>query len=94
MPLNAVVELVIVDEGFGSSITSHPMHLHGYIFRVVAMGKLGVTVSEENVRKLDKLGIIKRNLVNPPQKDTLAVPTGGYGIIRFVSNNPGEYQYK
>lgn len=93
LPLNAVVEIIIVDEGFGSSITSHPMHLHGYIFSVVAMGKIGVTASEKHVRRLDNMGLIKRNLVDPPRKDTLAVPTGGYAVIRFVSSNPGKQEH-
>lgn len=31
------------------------------------------------------------NLVNPPQKDTLMIPTGAYAVIRFRSNNPGKW---
>ena len=29
------------------------------------------------------------NLVNPPVKDTLTVPPGGYVVIRFKADNPG-----
>src|SRR5689334_12059935 len=29
------------------------------------------------------------NLDNPPEKDTVTVPVGGYVVIRFVANNPG-----
>ncbi|XP_077977584.1 uncharacterized protein LOC144433148 [Glandiceps talaboti] len=29
------------------------------------------------------------NLVNPPMKDTVIVPVGGYTIIRFKADNPG-----
>ena len=29
------------------------------------------------------------NTANPPQKDTVVVPTGGYVVIRFKADNPG-----
>ncbi|KAG8050990.1 hypothetical protein GUJ93_ZPchr0009g2075 [Zizania palustris] len=29
------------------------------------------------------------NLVNPQERNTVAVPTGGWAVIRFVANNPG-----
>lgn len=29
------------------------------------------------------------NWNNPPQKDTIILPTGGYVIIRFKADNPG-----
>jgi hypothetical protein len=29
------------------------------------------------------------NWNNPPQKDTIIVPTGGYVVIRFKADNPG-----
>ena len=31
------------------------------------------------------------NLVNPPRKDTLIIPTGAYAVIRIRSNNPGKW---
>ena len=31
------------------------------------------------------------NLKNPPMKDTLVIPSGGYVIIRFRSDNPGKW---
>ena len=38
---------------------------------------------------MDKRGEIKRNLVNPPIKDTVMVPDGGFTVIRFLADNPG-----
>ena len=38
--MGAVVELVIFDQG-SAFPAYHPMHLHGYSFRVVGMGKVG-----------------------------------------------------
>ncbi len=48
-----------------------------------------VTVDE--VKKLDADGLIKRNLKTPIAKDTVRVPGGGYTIVRFKADNPGEY---
>ena len=30
------------------------------------------------------------NLINPPVKDTITVPPGGYVVIRFKADNPGK----
>ncbi|KAJ8956580.1 hypothetical protein NQ314_006707 [Rhamnusium bicolor] len=88
VPLNSVVELIMVDEGFAYD-ANHPLHLHGYSFRVVAMERMGENVTVEEVKKRDKEGLIKRNLIDAPVKDTVSVPDGGYTIVRFVASNPG-----
>ncbi|KAJ8968028.1 hypothetical protein NQ317_001389 [Molorchus minor] len=46
VPLNAVVEMVFVDEGFAYD-ANHPLHLHGHAFRVVAMERVGQNVTVE-----------------------------------------------
>ena len=38
--MGAVVELVMFDQG-SAFPAYHPMHLHGYSFRLVGMGKVG-----------------------------------------------------
>ena len=38
--------MVLVDEGIPFE-GSHPMHLHGYSFQVVAMGKIGDSTTVE-----------------------------------------------
>lgn len=89
VPLNATVELILVDEGYKYD-ANHPFHLHGHDFRVVAMERIqrtGVTV--EQIKKLDDEGKIKRRLIGAPIKDTVTVPDGGYTVIRFLANNPG-----
>lgn len=48
VPLNATVELVLVDEGYKYD-ANHPFHLHGHGFKVVAMERLrpsGITIEE------------------------------------------------
>ena len=39
---------------------------------------------------LDRSGQLKRKLTKAPLKDTVTVPDGGYTIIRFKADNPGE----
>ena len=41
------------------------------------------------VKSLDEQGLLKRNFDRPPIKDTVALSTGGYGIFRFIADNPG-----
>nr|CAH7745046.1 unnamed protein product [Callosobruchus chinensis] len=88
IPLDSVVELIFVDEGFAYD-ANHPLHLHGYAFRVVAMERVGKNVTVEEVKDRDRRGLIKRNLLNPPLKDTVTVPDGGYTVVRFKADNPG-----
>ena len=48
VPLNATVELILVDEGYRYD-ANHPFHLHGHGFRVVAMERIrpsGIDVQE------------------------------------------------
>ncbi|KAK3139646.1 hypothetical protein QOZ80_5AG0386920 [Eleusine coracana subsp. coracana] len=59
---------------------SHPMHLYGFNFFVLAQG-FG---NYDHATAVNKF-----NLVNPQERNTIAVPTGGWAVIRFVANNPG-----
>ncbi|XP_022095252.1 L-ascorbate oxidase-like [Acanthaster planci] len=86
--LGKTIELVLVDEGKPFEGT-HPMHLHGYSFQVVAMKKLGTKTTVEEVMELDQAGGIVRNFTEAPQKDTVIVPDGGFTAVRFVADNPG-----
>ncbi|XP_076619283.1 uncharacterized protein LOC143340829 isoform X2 [Colletes latitarsis] len=102
VPLNSVVEIVMVDS-FNVSNLEHPFHLHGYAFNVVAMGQpLGPIINGTNganlltvdyVKRLDANNQIQRNLIDPPAKDTIAVPNNGYVILRFHATNPGYWFY-
>ncbi|XP_045445403.1 laccase-1 [Melitaea cinxia] len=95
IPLNAVVEVVMVDEVQIANL-SHPFHLHGYAYNVIGIGRS----PDQNVKKinlkhaldLDRRGLLERHLKQgdlPPAKDTIAVPNNGYVIVRFRANNPG-----
>lgn len=86
-PLNSNVELILIDNGNGVDAI-HPIHLHGYAFRVLGSQRLGRNTTA-TVRTLDDLGLLQRNYRAPPRKDTIGVPHGGYTIIRFRADNPG-----
>ena len=38
---------------------------------------------------LNESGKVTRNLLDPPLKDTVSVPDGGFTLIRFHADNPG-----
>nr|CAD7586191.1 unnamed protein product [Timema genevievae] len=96
IPLNAVVEIVLVDEVQQPNL-SHPFHLHGYAFNVIGMGRS----PDRNVKKinlkhaldLDRRGLLHRQFNLPPGKDTIAVPNNGYVVLRFRADNPGYWLF-
>ncbi|THF99048.1 hypothetical protein TEA_004362 [Camellia sinensis var. sinensis] len=62
------------------SAESHPFRLHGFNFFVVGSG----------IGNFDpKKDPAKFNLVDPPERNTVGVPTGGWTAIRFRADNPG-----
>ncbi|KAH6812695.1 laccase 11 [Perilla frutescens var. frutescens] len=79
IPFNTSVELVLQDTNL-LTVESHPFHLHGYNFFVVGTG-IG------NFDPAKDPG--KYNLVDPPERNTVGVPTGGWTAIRFRADNPG-----
>ncbi|XP_072045969.1 uncharacterized protein [Amphiura filiformis] len=85
--LGQLVEIVFVAEDFFGA--DHPMHFHGYNFRVVAIGKLPRGTTVDDVIQLDQQGNITRKLENAVEKDTVQVQGDGYTIIRFKAGNPG-----
>ena len=50
---------------------------------------IGNSIGKQEVIDLNESGKIKRNLINPPMKDTVSVPDAGFTLIRFLANNPG-----
>lgn len=56
------------------------------------MERVASNVSVDQIRDMDENGQIRRNLIDAPIKDTVAVPDGGYTIIRFVATNPGSLE--
>ncbi|KAJ4972163.1 hypothetical protein NE237_005262 [Protea cynaroides] len=76
---NTTVELVLQDTNL-LTVESHPFHLHGYNFFVVGTGIGNFDPAKDPA---------KFNLVDPPERNTVGVSTGGWTAIRFRANNPG-----
>jgi hypothetical protein len=53
------------------------------------MERVTSSVTVDQIRAMDDNGLIRRNLVDAPIKDTVAIPDGGYTAIRFLATNPG-----
>ncbi|KAL1812538.1 hypothetical protein ACET3Z_022603 [Daucus carota] len=79
LAFNSTVELVIQDTNL-LTVESHPFHLHGYNFFVVGTGIGNFDHNKDPA---------KYNLIDPPERNTVGVPTGGWTAIRFTANNPG-----
>ncbi|KAK7040803.1 Mco1p [Halocaridina rubra] len=92
IPLGAVVDLVLIDEGQHGD-ESHPVHLHGYHFWVIGQHRpddvVDAAITRSEVMAMDARGELQRNFDRPVQKDTVTVPDAGYTIIRFRADNPG-----
>ncbi|XP_057509744.1 laccase-4-like [Actinidia eriantha] len=76
---NSTVQLVLQDTGMITP-ENHPIHLHGFNFFVVGRG-----VGNYNPKKDPKTF----NLVDPVERNTIGVPSGGWTAIRFRADNPG-----
>lgn len=57
----------------------HPIHLHGFDFFVLGSGS--GTYSNSSTLNLD----------NPPRRDTAMLPSSGYVVLAFETDNPGAW---
>lgn len=96
VPLNAIVELIIVDEVSQVGLINHPFHLHGHRLYVTGMGqnldleRMTVPIAKSMVRAAD----LSRNGNADedrkyPIKDTISIPSKGWTRFRFKADNPG-----
>ncbi|XP_047311365.1 laccase-17-like [Impatiens glandulifera] len=79
LPFNTNVELVLQDTSILGA-ESHPFHLHGFNFFVVGRGFGNFDMNKDPS---------KFNLVDPVERNTVGVPSGGWVAIRFLADNPG-----
>ncbi|KAL3652527.1 Laccase-17 [Castilleja foliolosa] len=79
LAFNTSVELVMQDTSILGA-ESHPLHLHGYNFFVVGQG-FGNYDPNNDPKSF--------NLVDPVERNTVGVPSGGWVAIRFLADNPG-----
>ncbi|KAG9155159.1 hypothetical protein Leryth_011119 [Lithospermum erythrorhizon] len=76
---NATVQVVLQDTGIIAP-ENHPIHLHGFNFFAVGKGFGNFNPSTDTK---------KFNLVDPVERNTIGVPSGGWVAIRFRADNPG-----
>ena len=74
------VQIVLQDTAIFST-EDHPIHLHGYHFWVVGQGFGNFNPQTDTANF---------NLIDPPVRNTIDVPVGGWAVIRFVADNPGK----
>ncbi|KAL7173087.1 hypothetical protein ACSBR2_032537 [Camellia fascicularis] len=79
MKFGSRVQIVLQDTAIVTT-EDHPIHLHGYHFYVVGQGFGNFDPRRDPARF---------NLIDPPQRNTIDVPVGGWAVIRFVADNPG-----
>lgn len=79
---SGVIELPFKDEWIYLMINTpraitHPIHLHGHDFSILAQG-----INPWNGSMLTK---------NPPRRDTVMLPSNGYLLLAWQTNNPGAW---
>ncbi|TKY66007.1 Laccase-17 protein [Spatholobus suberectus] len=79
LPFNTSVELVLQDTSIIGA-ESHPLHLHGFNFFIVGQGNGNFDPKKDPKRF---------NLVDPAERNTAGVPSGGWAAVRFLADNPG-----
>lgn len=78
---NSTVQLILQDTSMIAP-ENHPIHLHGFNFFVVGRGLGNFFDLKKDSQKF--------NLVDPVERNTVGVPSGGWTAIRFRADNPGK----
>ena len=105
LPYNKIVQFVVTNYANGSiPVAPHTFHTHGHSFTVLKMGYQPIdnstgkaTGPNPDVTCADSRCFSTKwanqrpslNLVNPPVKDTIVVPSFGYVVLRITTDNPG-----
>jgi iron transport multicopper oxidase len=74
-----VIEIVLINKDDGS----HPWHLHGHAFQVIARSKANTPYDSKTIQAPQ----------TPMRRDTIQVHAGGYVVLRFKANNPGVFLF-
>ncbi|KAK5659545.1 hypothetical protein OQA88_747 [Cercophora sp. LCS_1] len=72
------VYFTIYDDG---ETSPHPIHLHGHDFAILQQSSASLT--DDTVFTL--------NTQNPPRRDVVLLPSGGFVVIAFKTDNPGNW---
>ncbi|CAM6129148.1 unnamed protein product [Calypogeia fissa] len=80
---NSSVQIVLQDTIY-NGFESHPMHLHGHNFYILGQGFGNYDTARQTT------GL---NTYNPPLRNTVTVPAGGWAVIRVLFDNPGMWLF-
>ncbi|KAJ7970285.1 Laccase [Quillaja saponaria] len=78
VPYGTNLEILMQGTSF-LNVENHPIHVHGHNFFIVGM-RFGNYNADKDPANY--------NLIDPPERNTVAVPTGGWAAIRFKADNP------
>ncbi|XP_006341705.1 laccase-1 [Solanum tuberosum] len=79
VPYGTRLEIVFQDTSFLNQ-ENHPIHVHGHNFFIVGRGFGNYDVDRDTKNY---------NVVDPPERNTVGVPVGGWAAIRVIADNPG-----
>ncbi|KAF2727245.1 laccase precursor [Polyplosphaeria fusca] len=71
----------VIQQAAGAPPIAHPIHLHGHDSYVLGTGS--GTFSAANIPQL--------TFTNPPRRDVIFLPGGGWLVIAFPTDNPGAW---
>ncbi|KAH7026696.1 multicopper oxidase-domain-containing protein, partial [Microdochium trichocladiopsis] len=77
------VYLALTGNNASTTFGTHPIHLHGHDFAILQQA--------ENQRYPDDPSKLQLNLQNPARRDVVLLPTNGFIVIAFKSDNPGNW---
>ncbi|KAG9250362.1 multicopper oxidase-domain-containing protein [Emericellopsis atlantica] len=86
LPINLTIDIVMGILNQSLDKMGHPIYLHGYKFWVLGSGVgtfLYATIADAPADIL--------NLKNPLYRDTTGLPSQGWVVIRYVTDNPGAW---
>ncbi|KAJ5144445.1 CAZyme family AA1 [Penicillium atrosanguineum] len=86
VPSNSTIDIIMKIADDSMDTMGHPMHLHGHNFWVLGSGK--GPFPYDTATDAPKSLI---NLQNPPYRDTTDLPSSGWAVIRYVTDNPGAW---
>ncbi|CAG8530973.1 14634_t:CDS:2 [Acaulospora morrowiae] len=75
--LNSPIQIVLNN----TENRTHPFHLHGHSFWIIAQGEIG--------SHLQPLNSLKFNFDDPPFRDIITLKELSLNVIRYYANNPG-----
>ncbi|KAF4469744.1 hypothetical protein FALBO_3355 [Fusarium albosuccineum] len=88
LPINSTIDIIMNISNKSMDVMGHPMHLHGHKFWVLGSGNGSFPYS--SATDAPKALI---NLRDPPYRDTTGLPSEGWAVIRYVTDNPGAWMF-